>query len=72
MIKRHDFSSHPNAQEEINATTMLSTSALGTGLGVRFVVDANLVADAPPGKVEERRCRKELSTVSQCESFGAH
>ena len=37
-----------------------------------IILDANLVADAPAGKVEERRCRKKLSTVGQGDAFGAH
>ena len=37
-----------------------------------IILDANLVADAPAGKVEERRCRKKLTTVGQGDAFGAH
>jgi len=36
------------------------------------VIDAHVVTDAPPRKVEECRCRKELFTVRQSDALGAH
>jgi hypothetical protein len=68
LVRIEPKRSSGQSAERRDYATPTSASPCGTS----FVADANLVADALPRKIEERRCRKELSTVGQCEAFGTH
>jgi hypothetical protein len=59
-----------HTREEINTNCPRENLDVSTLTG-RCVLDANLIADALAGQVEERRCRKELSTAGPCETLGA-